>query len=81
MKEAEGKIREFIESELKNRGKAINLTPDTSLLLSNLLDSLFVVDLVLFLEDLFPDQSKKMGAATKEDLDTLKKISQFIAKN
>lgn len=76
---AEKEIFEFIQKELKNRSKNINIQGDTLLLTSNLLDSLFLVDLILFLETQFPEKSNLLQKAKKQDLDSINKILNYIA--
>lgn len=71
-------IESFIRKELHNRGKNIPLETDTQILTTKLLDSLFLVDLIVYLENEFPQKSTKIGKATKADLDSLRKIADFL---
>jgi acyl carrier protein len=74
----ESEILQFIQKELKSRGKNVELNRKTSILLSNLLDSLFLVDLIVFLEGKYPSMADRFTKATKSDLDTIEKILAFM---
>ena len=72
-------IRDFVSKELRNRygGKTVEWTDQDSLILSKKTDSLFFVDLIVFLESKF---SLKMSPSEirKEDLDSVDKMVALV---
>jgi len=72
------KIKSFVLEELKKRKITEPITDDTSLVLSEKLDSLFIVDLILFLETEFTELSMKIEDIKKEEIDTLSKIYALV---
>lgn len=72
-------LREFVVKELnrQRRGSGDNWGDGDSLFLSKATDSLFFVDLILFLESRF---SLKLSSAeiAKEDLDSIDKMVALI---
>lgn len=75
---AEVRILGFIKKELRNRSKSPEVGIDTSILASGLLDSLFLIDLILFLEEEFPDRIDAIGKAKRADLDSVQKMIQYL---
>lgn len=71
------KIRDFVRTELDARKKKVDLKDQTPLITSGLLDSLFIVDFILFLEELDPNHKLDLTSMKRENLDTLEKI--FLA--
>ena len=74
------KIRAFVFAALKKRKVDKVFGDDDSLLLSGALDSLFLVDLLLFLEKEFPQIPLRMELLGNEELDTINKIAQVLVK-
>ncbi len=74
------KIKKFVLEELKKRKVTEPITDDTSLILSEKLDSLFIVDLILFLETEFTELSMKIEDIKKEEIDTLNKIYALVVR-
>jgi acyl carrier protein len=72
-------IRDFVAKELKNRygGKNVEWTDQESLILSNKTDSLFFVDLIVFLESKFSLKMSSMEIR-KEDLDSVDKMVALV---
>ena len=72
-------IRDFVAKELKNRygGQMVEWNDRDSLILSKKTDSLFFVDLIVFLETKF---SLKMSSSEirKEDLDSVDKMVALV---
>ncbi|MGZ3693542.1 MAG: hypothetical protein ACXWQO_05085 [Bdellovibrionota bacterium] len=72
-------LRVFILKELKKThgGSSFQLKDSDSLLLSDMTDSLFFVDLLIFLESRFSLKFDPMSIS-KEDLDTVDKMAALI---
>lgn len=77
--EVRQQIRGFVEKELNRRqsGGGVSLSDDESLLLSKKTDSLFFVDLIVFLESKFSIQMNS-SEITKDDLDSVNKMVALI---
>lgn len=74
------KIRNFVQLQLSYSQINIELTDDTPLLTSGLLDSLIMVDLVLFFEESFPDSQLTFDSIKKDDIDTINQIYHLVQK-
>jgi len=72
-------LRDFVLKELRRRsgGKPVELNDGESLLLSAKTDSLFFVDLILFLETKF-SLNFDPSNVSREDLDSIDKMAAFI---
>ncbi len=70
-------VREYILSEFLSGEEPINLTPDTPLVSTGILDSLATLKLVSFLEGEF-DIHVKPHEADEEHLNTLKSICELV---
>ncbi|GIL16600.1 MAG: hypothetical protein BroJett040_03510 [Oligoflexia bacterium] len=74
------KIKKFVMDELTKRKVTEPIDENTSLVLSEKLDSLFIVDLILFLETEFSELSMKVEDIKKEQIDTLNKMYALVIK-
>lgn len=75
-------IREFVAKELKNRnsGRIPEWSDQDSLILSKKTDSLFFVDLIVFLESKF-SLTLSSSEIRKEDLDSVDKMVALVDGN
>ena len=74
------KIRKFVEETLRRNNITTEICDDDSLILSNIFDSLDVVDLQLYIEGIYGIPP----AALADDLsriDTINKIVNYISEN
>lgn len=75
----EKKIELFVKAALKTLGKPTDIKADEPLISSGKLDSLFTIDLILFLEDEFKLDFSKDNI-TAIDVDSLKLIKALVQK-
>lgn len=73
----EKKVEEFVKSALEAAGKSTQITKDQVLLNSGLLDSLFVIDFVLFAESEF-DLDFSQDNITTQDIGTLADMIRIV---
>ena len=75
-------IRDFVDKELKNRygGKSVEWKDEDSLILSKKTDSLFFIDLIVFLQSKF-DLKLTSSEIGQEDLDSVDKMVSLIESN
>ena len=72
------KLREFVREQLRFSKKDVDFSDDTQLLTSRMLDSLALVDLVLFLEENYPNVKIEMEKIKREDFDSINKIWEMV---
>lgn len=72
------KLREFVREQLQFSKKEMDFNDDTELLSSRMLDSLALVDLVLFLEENYPNVKIEMDKIKREDFDSINKIWELV---
>ena len=71
------KVQEFIKKECERRNILTEIAPEAELFKSRIFDSLFIVDLILFLETSIPMSRQKKELLKIENIDTIEKILRF----
>ena len=73
-------IRKFVKEQLEFADKSTDIDDDTPLITSGLLDSLILVDLLLFLETQFVGKKIELENIKLDEVDTINKIEKFMDK-
>lgn len=73
----QARIRAFLQGTLEKQGKSVNLKADDSLGQIGLIDSLFMIDLILFLESEF-DLNLSGSDLNRLDVDTVRMIEKLV---
>lgn len=71
-------VTDFIKRECEKRNFTSEIAPDAELFKSRIFDSLFIVDLILFLETTIPMSRKKKDLLKSENINTIAKILKFV---
>ncbi len=74
---AKQKVQDFIKRECERRNIVTEIAPDAELFKSRIFDSLFIVDLILFLETTIPMSKENKELMKIENIDTIEKILRF----